>query len=81
MQVINYLVHSLIKESKLNEMRYALECAAYEEKLKLSDLEVKKAEERSAELAYEFSRFKMEWLTHVAKAQEQAQKQAPQQQG
>lgn len=55
----------------MNDIKYGLECAAYEEKIMLADLEVKKAEERSAELAFEYARFRMQWLQAKARAFEQ----------
>jgi hypothetical protein len=65
----------------MDQLRFQLEMAAFEEKIALAELEESKAGERVKELKYERSRFQMEWLAHVAKAQEQAQKQASQQQG
>ena len=60
----------------MDQMRFQLEMASFEEKIALAELEVSKAEERVRELKYEKTRFQMEWLAMIAKAQ---QKQANQQ--
>jgi hypothetical protein len=62
----------------MDQLKFQLEMAAYEEKIALAELEESKAAERVKELKYERCRFQMEWLSHVARAQEQA---AAQQQG
>ncbi len=62
----------------MDQLKYQLEMAAYEEKIALAELEESKAAERVKELRYERTRFQMEWLRHVARAQEQvAPVQAP----
>ena len=50
--------------------QFALENAAYEEKIALAKLEESKAAERVSELEYERARFQMQWLQLVAKEQE-----------
>jgi len=62
----------------MDQLKFQLEMAAFEEKIALAELEESKAAERVKELKYERSRFHMEFLSHVARAQEQAQKQQPQ---
>ena len=57
----------------MDQLKFQLEMAAYEEKIALSELEESKAAERVKELKYERSRFQVEWLSLVARAQEQAQ--------
>lgn len=52
---------------QLDEMQYSLEMASFAEKIALSKLEVKKAQERVAELEYEQARFHMEFLRLTAK--------------
>lgn len=63
---------------QLDQFRYQMEMAAFEEKIALSELEEAKTSERTKELKYERTRFQMEWLTHIARAQEQAQMSAVQ---
>jgi len=67
----------------MDQFKYQIELAAFEEKIALAELEESKAAERVKELKYERSRFQMQWLIHVARAQEvaaqqEAQKQQPQ---
>ena len=57
----------------MDQLKFQLEMAAYEEKIALSELEESKAAERVKELKYERSRFQVEWLSLVARDQEQAQ--------
>ena len=66
----------------MDQLKFQLEMAAFEEKISLAELEESKAAERVKELKYERSRFQMEWLSHVARLQEQAaQAQSQKQQG
>jgi len=44
----------------MDQAQYNQELLAFEEKIALSELEVKKAEERVAELEYEKARFNMQ---------------------
>ena len=65
----------------MDQMQFQLEMTAFDEKIALAELEKAKAEERVKELSYEKVRFQMQWLTHVAQAQERArQQQTPPQQ-
>jgi hypothetical protein len=66
----------------MDQMKFQLEMAAFEEKIALAELEESKAAERVKELKYQRARFQIEWLSMVARAQEQARsQQVPQQQG
>jgi hypothetical protein len=60
----------------MDQLRYQLELAAFEEKIALAELEESKAAERVKELKYEKARFCVEWLSMVAKSQEAMQKAA-----
>ena len=64
----------------MDQLKFQLEMAAFQEKTSLAELEVSKAKERVSELKYEQARFQLEWLSHVARAQEQQQQQAAQNQ-
>ena len=58
----------------MDQLKFQMEMAAFEEKITLGELEEAKAAERVKELRYQKARFNMEWLKLVAKAQqEQAQ--------
>jgi hypothetical protein len=64
----------------MDQMRFQLEMAAFEEKIALAELEESKAAERVKELKYERTRFQLEFLSMVAKNQDaarQAQQQVP----
>lgn len=60
----------------MDQFKFQLEMAAFDEKIALAELEEAKAAERVKELKYEKTRFCVEWLSHVARAQEMAQAQA-----
>jgi len=65
----------------MDQLKFQLEIASFDEKVALAELEEAKAAERVKELKYEKTRFCAEWLTHAARAQEQklaAQAQVPQ---
>lgn len=62
----------------MDQLKFQLEIAAFDEKIALAELEEAKAAERVKELKYEKTRFCLEWLTHVARAQEQQQMAAQQ---
>jgi hypothetical protein len=57
----------------LGNIRYALEIAAFDEKIALAKLEVSKAQERVQELQFDKTRFTMSILTLQAQALERAQ--------
>ena len=59
----------------MDQLMFQIEMAAFEEKRALAELEEAKAHERVKELEYEKARFQMQWLTHVAQAQEKARQQ------
>jgi len=61
----------------MDQLRFQLEIASFDEKIALAELEESKAAERVKELKYEKTRFCMQWLELVAKA---AQAQQPQSQ-
>jgi predicted GNAT family acetyltransferase len=50
-----------------------MELARYDESIALAELEESKAAERVRELKYERTRFCMQWLELIAKAQQAAQ--------
>lgn len=56
----------------MDQMQFQMEMTAFDEKVALAELEEAKAAERVKELKYEKVRFQMEWLKHVAQAQEKA---------
>ena len=60
----------------MDQLKFQLEMAAFEEKIALAELEESKAAERVKELKYEKARFQMEWLSHIARQQEQAMQKA-----
>lgn len=53
----------------MDQIQIQREMLAYAEKVALAKLEVKKAEERVAELEYEQSRFQLEMFIHSQKQQ------------
>lgn len=55
----------------MDQLKFQLEMSSFDEKIALSKLEEAKALERTKELEYRKARFQMEWLTMVAKTQEQ----------
>ena len=55
----------------MNQMEYQRELCAFEEKIQLAELEVKKAEERVAELKYQKARFNLDFMAAVCKQQTQ----------
>jgi hypothetical protein len=59
----------------LGNIRYALELAAFDEKIALAKLEVSKAQERVQELQFDKTRFTMSILTLQAQALERAKNQ------
>ena len=59
----------------MEQLKFQLEMAAFDEKCALAELEEAKAAERVKELRYEKARFHMEWLSHIARQQEQAMQQ------
>jgi hypothetical protein len=59
----------------MDQFQFQCEMAAFEEKRALAELEEAKAHERVKELEYEKARFQMQWLAHVAQAQEKARQQ------
>ncbi len=61
----------------MNQLQFQLEMSSFDEKIALAELEQAKAAERVKELIYQKSRFQMDWLKAVAKAQEQQQNQVP----
>jgi transcription initiation factor IIE alpha subunit len=62
----------------MDQFQFQMEMASFEEKRALAELEEAKAHERVKELEYEKARFQMQWLVHVAQAQEKARQQAAQ---
>lgn len=54
----------------MDQLKYQLEVASFEEKIALAELEESKAAERVKELRYQKTRFQMEWLSIIARAQE-----------
>jgi hypothetical protein len=59
----------------VDQASYQRELAAFDEKIFLGELEVKKAEERVSELKYQKARFQLDIM--VALCQQQAAAQAP----
>jgi len=51
----------------MNQMEYQRELCAFDEKIQLAELEVKKAEERVAELSYQKARFNLDFMVAVCK--------------
>jgi transcription initiation factor IIE alpha subunit len=73
---------TLRKKVPVDELKYNLEILSFQEKVALAELEEAKAHERVKELEYEKARFQMQWLIHVAQAQEKTRQQTvPPQQG
>lgn len=60
----------------MDQMRFQMEQAAFDEKIALAELEEAKAAERVKEIRYEKARFQMEILTLVARQQDAARQQA-----
>jgi hypothetical protein len=56
----------------MDQLKYQLELASFDEKIALAELEESKAAERVRELKYERTRFCMQWLELIAKAQQGA---------
>jgi hypothetical protein len=54
----------------VNQADYTRECYAFDEKIFLGELEVKKAEERVAELRYQKARFNLDFMVAVCKQQQ-----------
>jgi hypothetical protein len=63
----------------MDQIRFQLEMAAFDEKIALAELEESKAAERVKELKYERTRFQLEFLTIIARNQDAARQQAQQQ--
>lgn len=63
----------------MDQMRFQMEQAAFDEKIALAELEEAKAAERVKELKYEKARFQMEIMTLVARQQDAARQQQVQQ--
>jgi hypothetical protein len=57
----------------MNQLEYQRELIAFDEKIALSELEAKKAEERVKELQYQKARFNLDYINAVIKAQAAAQ--------
>jgi hypothetical protein len=60
----------------MDQMRFQMELAAFDEKIALAELEESKAAERVKELKYEKARFQMEILNVVARQQDAVRQQA-----
>ena len=58
----------------MDQLRFQLEIASFDEKVALAELEEAKAAERVKELKYDKSRFCVEWMSQIAKAQEASKK-------
>lgn len=58
----------------MDQLKFQLEMSSFDEKIALSKLEEAKALERTKELEYQKARFQIDWLTMVAKTQEQNEK-------
>ena len=59
----------------MDQLKYQLELASFDEKISLAELEESKAAERVRELKYEKSRFQMQWLEFVAKSMQEKSQQ------
>jgi hypothetical protein len=55
----------------MDQLRLQIELASFDEKIALAELEQAKAAERVKELIYQKSRFQMDYLRAVAKAQQE----------
>jgi hypothetical protein len=51
----------------MDQLKYQLELASFDEKIALAELEESKAAERVRELKYERTRFCMQWLELIAR--------------